>query len=73
MTSTDPCLSERVEFTVTVEDVSGLEEMGAEAPRQLIRTIDVTGREVRNPANQMVFRLYSDGSVEKAIMGDREQ
>ena len=38
----------------------------------LVKTIDVTGREVQNPAYQMVFRLYSDGTTEKAIVGDRD-
>ena len=37
----------------------------------LVKTIDVTGREIRNPAHQMVFRLFSDGTTEKAIAGDR--
>lgn len=72
MTSTDPCLSERVEFTVTVEEVNGLDEMEGRAPRTLVRTIDVTGREVEHPTQQMVFRVYSDGSVEKAIVRDRD-
>ena len=38
----------------------------------LVKTIDVTGREV-NPAYQMVFRLYSDGTTEKAIVGDQSK
>lgn len=71
VSSINPCLSDRVEFSVTVEDVSGLEELDRNAERQLIKTIDVTGREVLYPSNQMVFRLYSDGTVDKAIIGDR--
>lgn len=52
--------------------VSNVEAPQSAAPRDLIKTIDVTGREVRNPAHQMVFRLYSDGTTEKAIVGDRD-
>ena len=73
MSSLNPCLSPRVEFTVEVEDVNGLGEAQPDvAPRTLVKTMDVTGREVQNPAYQMVFRLYSDGTTEKAIVGDRE-
>ena len=72
MSSIAPCLSPRVEFTVEVEEVNGLGELSPTADRELIKTIDVTGREVRNPAHQMVFRLYSDGTTEKAIVGDRD-
>lgn len=71
MSSSAPCLSDPTEFTVTVEDVSNVEAPQSAAPRTLVKTIDVTGREVRNPAHQMVFRLYSDGTTEKAIVGDR--
>ena len=73
MSSFDPCLSARVEFTVEVEEVSAVgEHLPGAGPRTLVKTIDVTGREVRNPAHQMVFRLYSDGTTEKAIVGDRD-
>jgi len=72
MSSITPCLSPRVEFTVEVEEVNGLGELSPTADRELVKTIDVTGREVRNPAHQMVFRLYSDGTSEKAIVGDRD-
>ena len=72
MSSITPCLSPRVEFTVEFEEVNGLGELSPTADRELVKTIDVTGREVRNPAHQMVFRLYSDGTTEKAIVGDRD-
>ena len=72
MSSLDPCLSARVEFTVEVEEVSTVgEHLPGAGPRTLVKTLDVTGREVQNPAHQMVFRLYSDGTTEKAIIGDR--
>ncbi len=72
MSSINPCLSERTQFTVTVEDVSGLEEMTGAGERQLVKMIDVTGREIERATEQMVFLIYSDGSVEKRILGDRE-
>ncbi len=72
MSSINPCLSERVEFAVTVEDVSGLEEMTGKGERQLLKMIDVTGREVERATEQMIFLIYSDGSVEKRILTDRE-
>ena len=73
MSSISPCLSPRVEFTVEVEEVSAVgDHLPGTGPRTLVKTIDVTGREVRNSAHQMVFRLYSDGTTEKAIVGDRD-
>lgn len=72
MSTISPCQSEKVEFTVTVEDVSSVGSLTGAAPRELVKTIDVTGRDVQNPAHQMVFRLYSDGTTEKAIVGDRD-
>ena len=65
-------MSDVVDLTVEVEEVNGLGELSPTADRELVKTIDVTGREVRNPAHQMVFRLYSDGTSEKAIVGDRD-
>ena len=50
----------------------GLRWVLGAGPRTLVKTIDITGREVRNSAHQMVFRLYSDGTTEKAIVGDRD-
>ena len=70
MSTISPCQSEKVEFTVTVEDVSNVGSLTGAADRELVKTIDVTGREIRNPAHQMVFRLFSDGTTEKAIAGD---
>ena len=61
-----------MEFTVEFEEVSAVGERLPDAdPRTLVKIIDITGREVRNPAHQMVFRLYSDGTTEKVIVGDR--
>jgi hypothetical protein len=30
--------------------------------------VDLTGREVANPSNQLIFLVYSDGSVEKRFV-----
>ena len=71
MSSINPCLSERVEFTVTAEDVSAVGTIHPASTRTLVKTIDALGREVIQPRNQIIFRIYSDGSVEKQWMGDR--
>ena len=69
MSSSNPCLSDRVEFTVTVEEVNGLGELlPTTTPRHLVKTVDLMGREVANPLNQLVFLVYSDGSVEKRFV-----
>ena len=70
MSSADPCLSERTEFTVTVEDVDSVESL--EAPRNLVKMVDVAGREITAPSNQLVFLLFDDGSVEKRFFGERQ-
>ena len=70
MSSADPCLSERTEFTVTVEDVDGVES--PEAGRNLVKMVDVAGREITAPSNQLVFLLFDDGSVEKRFFGERQ-
>ena len=72
MSTISPCQSEKVEFTVTVEDVSSVGSLTGAAARELVKTIDITGREVEQADRQMVFRLFSDGSVEKAIATDRD-
>ena len=70
MSSADPCLSERTEFTVTVEDVDGVESLWPR--RNLVKMVDVAGREITAPSNQLVFLLYDDGSVEKRFFGERQ-
>ena len=70
MSSADPCLSERTEFTVIVEDVDGVES--PEAGRNLVKMVDVAGREITTPSNQLVFLLFDDGSVEKRFFGERQ-
>ena len=70
MSSAEPCLSERTEFTVTVEDVEGVESL--EARRNLVKMVDVAGREITAPSNQLAFLLYDDGSVEKRFFGERQ-
>ena len=70
MSSADPCLSERTEFTVTVEDVDSVESL--EAPRNIVKMVDVAGREITTPSNQLVFLLFDDGSVEKRFFGERQ-
>lgn len=71
MSSLEPCLSERVEFTVTTEEVSAIGITALANTRTLLKTMDVLGREVIQPRNQIIFRLYSDGTVEKQWIGDR--
>ena len=73
MSSLDPCLSERVEFTVTAEDVSSIGTVNAASARTLVKTTDALGREVIQPRNQIIFRIYSDGSVEKQWIGERRR
>ena len=70
MSSAEPCLSERTEFTVTVDDVEGVESLVAR--RNLVRMVDVAGREITAPSNQLAFLLYDDGSVEKRFFGERQ-
>lgn len=69
MSSIAPCLSPRTEFTVTVEEVEGLGAVDM-APRRVVGMLDVLGREVRTPSNQMVIILFSDGSVEKRFVAE---
>jgi len=71
MSSWNPCLSERIEFNVTAGGASGLDDMVPNEARQLVKMIDMTGREVQRPVNQLVLFLYSDGSVEKRFVDDR--
>jgi hypothetical protein len=73
MSSLDPCLSERVEFTVTAEDVSSIGTVNTASARTLVKTTDALGREVIQPRNQIIFRIYSDGSVEKQWIGERRR
>ena len=70
MSSADPCLSERTEFTVTLEDIETVESL--EAHRNLVKMVDVAGREITAPSNQLVFLLFDDGSVEKRFFGERQ-
>ena len=71
MSSLNPCLSERVEFIVDVQGVDGVQELPSEETRSLLKTVDATGREVLQPENQVVFHMFSDGSVVKEFVGDR--
>ena len=70
MSTAAPCLSERTEFTVTVEEVEGVESL--EADRSLVKMVDVAGREITLPSNQLVFLLFDDGCVEKRFFGERQ-
>ncbi|MDA0729518.1 MAG: choice-of-anchor B family protein [Bacteroidetes bacterium] len=71
MSSIAPCLSSRTEFTVTVEETEGV-EMPDLGSRRILGMLDVLGREVRTPSNQLVIILYSDGSVEKKFVGEHQ-
>jgi hypothetical protein len=70
MSSLNPCLSERVEFTVDVQGVDGLQELPTVDTPRLLKTVDAMGREVAQPENQVVFHMFSDGSVVKEFVGD---
>ena len=70
MSSLDPCLSERVEFNVIVEEVDGLVAPLEPQTRQIVKVVDVMGREVDWPSNQVVFIVYSDGTVEKRFVSE---
>jgi len=71
MSSLNPCLSERVEFTVDVQVVDGLQELPSVDTPRLLKTVDAMGREVAQPENQVVFHMFSDGRVVKEFVGDR--
>ena len=71
MSSLNPCLSERVEFTVDVQGVDGLQELPTVDTPRLVKTVDAMGREVAQPENQVVFHMFSDGRVVKEFVGDR--
>ena len=71
MSSLNPCLSERVEFTVDVQGVDGLQELPMVDTPRLVKTVDAMGREVAQPENQVVFHMFSDGRVVKEFVGDR--
>ena len=70
MSSLHPCLSERVEFTVDVQGVDRIQELPSEGTRCLLKTVDATGRAVAQPENQVVFHMFSDGSVVKEFVGE---
>jgi len=72
MSSLNPCLSERVEFSVTTEEVSGMGELLPQNDRKLLKIIDVTGREIKEASNQLHFMIFSDGSVQKRLLIDRQ-
>ena len=70
MSSLNPCLSERTEFLVDVEEVEGVQIV--QAQRTLLKMIDIAGREIKTPSNQLVFLLFDDGSSEKRFFGERQ-
>ncbi len=70
MSSLNPCLSERTEFMVDVEEVEGVQIV--QAQRTLLKMIDLAGREIKTPSNQLVFLLFDDGSSEKRFFGERQ-
>ena len=70
MSSANPCLSARTEFHVVVDTSQEVEGPVGAPARTLVHVVDLQGREVTNPRNQVVFNIYSDGTVTKAFVGD---
>ena len=67
MSSNNPCLSERTEFNVFVDDQHSIDLI--ETPeRTIVKITDLLGREVRDLMNQIVIIYYSDNSYEKRIL-----
>ena len=65
MASADPCLSSRVEFEVVVHS---LEELINQSSKKVVKIFDITGREISQAQNQIVFVLYDDGTVSKKFV-----
>ncbi len=65
MSSADPCLSTRVEFEVVVHS---LEEIINQSNKKVVKIFDITGREISQAQNQIVFVLYDDGTVSKKFV-----
>ena len=55
---------------VDVEEVEGVQIV--QAQRTLLKMIDIAGREIKTPSNQLVFLLFDDGSSEKRFFGERQ-
>ena len=67
MSSNNPCLSERTEFNVLVDDQHSIELIET-SERTIVKITDLLGREVRELRNQIVIIYYSDNSFEKRIL-----
>ena len=65
MSSADPCLSTRVEFEVVVHS---LEEIINQSNKKVVKIFDITGREISQAQNQIVFVLYDDRTVSKKFV-----
>lgn len=46
---------------------SSIPELMSSAPKELVKTVDLTGREVKDRSNTILINVYSDGSTEKVI------
>ena len=46
-------------------DIVSLDEAVEKTPKTIINTINIFGQKVKNESNDIVFRIYNDGSVEK--------
>ena len=68
MHSTNPCISERVEFNVVIDPSSHLEVGDSEVGKTLVKIIDQLGREVNEVIGQVVFYIYDDGTAEKVFI-----
>jgi|TARA_B110000459_G_scaffold46767_1_gene52146 polyhydroxybutyrate depolymerase len=56
-------------FQQLCEPVVGISSLTNSENRKLVRIIDMMGREVKEGTHQVVLYQYSDGSVEKKILG----
>ena len=67
MSSNNPCLSERTEFNVLVDDQQSIDLI--EIPeRTIVKITDLLGREVHDLSSQIVIIYYSDNSFEKRVL-----
>ncbi|MEJ6506085.1 MAG: PHB depolymerase family esterase [Crocinitomicaceae bacterium] len=56
-------------FQQLCEPVVGISSLTTSENRKLVRIIDMMGREVKEDVHQVVLYQYSDGSIEKKVVG----
>lgn len=52
-------------FVMDVSQATAAMNELSSAPKTLVKTVDVLGREIENKSNTVVIKIYSDGSMEK--------